>query len=75
MSAFSTWARPRRLYGPLALFVAVACAIAIAVSAHSGGASHASTAARRPASGSSVLVSRHPGKHHPVSNAGYGLNA
>jgi hypothetical protein len=75
MSAFSTWARPRRLYGPLVLFVAVACAIAIAVSAHSGVASHAVTAAHRPASGRSLFVSHHPAKHHPVSNAGYGLNA
>ncbi len=75
MSAFSTWARPRRLYGPLVLFVAVACAIAIAVSAHVSGTSHALTAARRPASDGSFLVSHHPVKHHPVSNAGHGLNA
>jgi hypothetical protein len=70
MSAFSTWARPRRVYGPLVLFVAVVCAITIAVSGHSGVTSHTLTAAHRPASGKSVFVSHHPVKHHPSEQRG-----
>jgi hypothetical protein len=78
MSAFSTWARLRRPYGlPLVLFVAVACAItiAIAVSAHSGATSRRLTAAHGRASGRSVFVSHHPAKAYPVSNAGHGFNS
>jgi hypothetical protein len=76
MSAFSTWALPRRPYATLVLFVAVACAVTLAIvmSPHSGAASHSLTATHRPASVRSVFVSHHPVRRHPVSNAGYGLN-
>jgi hypothetical protein len=67
MSAFSTGALSRRPHALLILVVAIACAVAVAVAivliAHGATTSHL-------ASGTSVFV-----RHHPHSNAGYGLNA
>jgi hypothetical protein len=71
MSAFSTRALSQRPYAALILIVAIACAVAITIAmiAHAGTTSHPLTAAHGPVSGTSVFV-----RHHPQSNAGYGLN-
>ena len=71
MSAFSARALSRLPHAALILIVAIACALAITIAmiAHGGTTSQQLTPTHGPMSGTSVFV-----RHHPHSNAGYGLN-